>query len=163
MGSFGINIANRTAEIYDDGTNAITTSTVAQTGLAVARLLSLPTSSSSPKDPSLSDYANNFVYINSFYVSQNDMLASVQRATNTAPSDWKVSHKPVDQWIQEGYDRIEKGDHWGMINVLYGNTFKKGTMDKFHGREMSNEKLGLEREDIDEVVKRVVEEIEGNK
>ncbi|KAI9702752.1 MAG: hypothetical protein M1836_007966 [Candelina mexicana] len=161
LGMFGIDIAKRTAEIYDDGTNAFTTCTVAQTGRAVARLLALPTTSS--EGPSLSDYANKFIYINSFYVSQNEMLASVQRATKTTPSDWTVTYKPLDQWIQEGHEKFAKGDRWGMVGVLYGNTFKKGVADRFHGRELANKKLGLEEENVDEIVKKVVEEIEGTK
>jgi hypothetical protein len=161
-GSFGIDIAARKALIYDDGTNAITTTTVPQVGRAIARLLSLPvhTSSSSPSSPSLSDYKNKFVYINSFSVSQNDMLAAVQRATNTKLADWTVTHLTTDQLIQEGRDKLEKGDGMGMFGLLYGSTFKRGLGDQFHGREVANQKLGLEGEDLDEVVRRVVKEVE---
>jgi hypothetical protein len=162
-GHFGIDIAARKAQIYDDGTNAITTTTVPQVGRAIARLLSLPVHTSSPSSPSLpslSDYRNKFVYINSFSVSQNDMLAAVQRATNTKPADWTVTHLTTDQVIQDGRDRIANGDWTGMISVLYGCTFKRGLGDQFHGREVANQKLGLEGEDLDEVVRRVVKEVE---
>lgn len=115
---------------------------------------------SSPSSPSLSDYKNKYVYVTSFSVSQNDMLAAVQRATSTKPSDWAVTHIPVDQYIQEGRDKFAKGDRWGMVNVLYGSTFKRGLGDQFHGRAVANEKLGLKEEDLDEVVRRVVKEVE---
>ncbi len=156
---FGIKIPDRKATILDDGTNTINTTTVPQVGRAVARLLSLPIDTSS-SSPSLSDYKNKFIYINSFLISQNDMLASVQRATNTKPGDWTVTHVPVDEFIKEGHEKIAKGDRWGMANVLYGSTFKKGLADKYHGRELANERLGLEKEDLNEVVKRVVKEVE---
>lgn len=90
------------------------------------------------------------------------MLAAVQRATGTAPPDWTVMHIPVDQFIQEGRDKVAKGNWRGMIDVLYGCTFKRGLGDQFHGQEVANEKLGVEGEDLDEVVRRVVKEVEAN-
>ncbi|KAL9130565.1 MAG: hypothetical protein Q9217_001278 [Psora testacea] len=161
-GFYGIDISARKAEIYDDGTNAITATTVPQVGRAVARLLSLPVQASySSSSPTLSDYKNKFVYITSFSVTQNDMLGAVQRATGTDMPDWTVAHTSVDQFIQNGRDKFAKGDRWGMINVMYGCTFKRGLGDQFHGREVANEKLGLKEEDLDEVVRRVVKEVEG--
>lgn len=85
--------------------------------------------------------------------SQNDMLSALQRATGAKPSDWTITHIPVDQYIQEGVDKFAKGDFLGMINVLCGSTFKRGLGDQFHGRELANERLGLKEEDLDEVVR----------
>lgn len=109
---------------------------------------------------SLSDHKNKYIYINSFYISQNEMLAAVQRATGTKPDDWDIMHTPADDFIKEGRERTAKGDRWGMVNVLYGSTFKKGLGDKFYGRELANKKLGLEEENLEEVVERVVKELE---
>ncbi|KAI9675320.1 MAG: hypothetical protein M1817_001223 [Caeruleum heppii] len=160
-GFYGIDIPARKARVCDGGTNAFAATTVAQVGRAIARLLSLPVQASSPSSPSLSDYKNKFIYISSFSVSQNDMLAAVQRATGTTPSEWTVTDIPVDEFIQDGRDKFAKGDRMGMINVLYGATFKRGLGDQYHGRELANEKLGLKEEDLDEVVQRVVKEVEG--
>lgn len=88
------------------------------------------------------------------------MLAAVRRATGTKPSDWTITHVPVDQYVQEGWDSFAKGDQSGMVKVLWGCTFKRGLGDQFHGREVANQKLGLEEEDLDEVVQRVVKEVE---
>ena len=88
------------------------------------------------------------------------MLAAVQRATNTEADAWNVTYKPVDQFIQEGKEKLAKGDRMGMIGILYGATFKKGLGDQFHGREVANAKLGLKVEDLNEVVLRVVKEVE---
>ena len=159
---YGIDIGAREAEIFDGGNTAIIATTLPQVGRAVARLLSLPVHppSGSASSPCLADYKNKFVYISSFSVSQNDMLASIQRATHTGAADWTVTHKQVDQWIQEGRDKLAKGDWWGLKNVMYGSTLKKGLGDQFHGKELANKKLGLEEEDLDEVVRRVVREME---
>lgn len=115
---------------------------------------------SSASAVSLSDYKNKYIYINSFYVSQKEMLAAVQHATGTKLEDWTVTHISVDDFIKEGRERVAKGDFWGMVNMLYGSTFKKGLGDKFYGRELANKKLGLEEENMKEVVKRVVKELE---
>ena len=160
MGALGIKIAERRAEIYDDGSTAITLSTLAQTGRAVARLLTLPIHTSTAASPSLSDHKNKYVYINSFYASQQDILASVQRATGTKMDDWTVTYKPLDEWIEQGREKMAKGDHSGMIAVMYGCTFKKGFGDLFHGREVANEKLGLKEENLDEVVQQVVKSVQ---
>jgi hypothetical protein len=43
---------------------------------------------------------------------------------------------------------------------LYGCTFKKGLGDKFYGREIANERLGPPKANLEEVVARVVREVE---
>jgi hypothetical protein len=149
---------SRKATLYDDGTNPIVTNTVSQLGRAVARLLGLPVRSSS--SPSLSDYKNKFVYIRSFSVSQKDMLSAAQRATHTAPDDWHITKISVDDYIKAGLELLRNGNRMGMMNILYGSTFKKGLGDQFYGRELANEKIGMEDEDLDEVVEGVVKEME---
>lgn len=114
----------------------------------------------SSSSPSLSDYKNQFAYTRSFSVSQTDMLSAVQRATNTKPEDWEITKMPVDEYIKAGPELLAKGDRMGMLNILYGSHFKKGLGDQYYGRESANEKLGLEDEDLDEVVERVVKEME---
>jgi hypothetical protein len=67
---------------------------------------------------------------------------------------------PVDEYIKEGREKIANGDRMGLIGILYGSTFKKGLGDKFYGRELANEKLGLETEDLEKAVESVVKELE---
>ena len=158
-GYFGIDIASHKATLYDDGTNPIMTTSLPQVGRGVARLLSLPVHSST-SSASLSDFKNKFFYIASFTVSQKDMLAAVQRATHTTPKDWSVTSIPVDEYINEGREKLSKGDMWeGMVQVVYGSTFKKGFGDVYHGKELSNKKVGLEMEDLDKVVEGIVKEV----
>ena len=128
-------------------------------GRAVTGLLSLPIHRSSSSSVSLSDYKNDFVCFDSFLTSQKDMLASVQRSTGTTDAEWKITDMPMDQYIQDGRERMAKGDFWGMRDVLYGSIMKEGLGDKYYGRELANDKLGLPKEDYDSVVKGVVEEV----
>lgn len=91
------------------------------------------------------------------------MVAAAQRATNTEPQDWEITKMPVDDYIKACPEMLRNGNRMGMIHMLYGNTFKKGLGDKFHGREIANEKLGLAEENFDEVVQKVVQELENEK
>ena len=91
------------------------------------------------------------------------MLAAAQRATHTKPEDWTVTKMPLDEYIKAGPELLAKGNRMGMMNILYGSTFKKGLGDQFHGRELANEKIGLKDEDLDEVVEGVVKQLESSK
>lgn len=79
-GFFGIDIKERTARFYDDGTAVIRTSTLNQVGRGVALLLGLP-------GDTLQKYQNKFFYIDSFHTSQMDMFHSVLKATGTKEKD----------------------------------------------------------------------------
>ena len=157
-GYFGIDIKNRTARLYDNGENKTTTSTMAQVGRAVASLLSLLGSGPSP---SLLDYKNKFLYINSFFVSQHDMLASVQRVTGTSPADWKVSYKPGVEAVEEGHAGIRAGDYMKAVDVLYGTNFLPGKGGDYAvTKGTANEALGLPEESLDEATKVAVKQAE---
>lgn len=144
--------------MFDDGTHPIVSASVPQVGRAVAKLLLLPITSDS--GPSLSDYKNKYAYIKSLLISQNDMIAAAQRATKTGSEDWTITKQPLDEYIKAGPELLRAGNRMGMMNILYGYTFKKGCGDRFHGRENTNEKIGLEEENLDDIVRGVVAELE---
>lgn len=154
-GWFGIDIKSQTASLYDKGETKTVTTTMPQVGRAVAGLLSLPVSGSSP---CLSDYKNNFVYIKSFFISQNEMLASVQRVTGTSPEDWKVTYRDAAQAVKEGYERFNNGDFMGAIDILYGTNFLPGKGGDYAvTKGTANEALGLPEEALDEATERAVD------
>ena len=154
----GIHIKERKAFLVDDGETPITFSTIPQTGRAVANLLRLPISPPPDGGPSLSDYANAFVYVRSLSVSLNEILSSIQRATGTKAEEWTVTYTPVDDFISQGHEMLKTGNHFGIANILYGSVFKKGFGNQFFGRELTNNKLELSDEKLDEIVRKVLEE-----
>lgn len=124
-------------------------------GPAVVSLLSLPITSSS--GPSLSDYANKFAYISSHLTYQKEILAAVQRATKTGPVDWEITEDTAERYIQEGKDRMAKGDFYGAINILYGNLFIEGSGGNYEDtKDLANRILGLPEEDLDKSVETVL-------
>lgn len=163
LGSYGIDIKNRSATFYDDGNTRITTSTFPQVGRGVAGLLSLKVSPDNEQDttPCLDNYKNKFAYIGSFTVNQREMLESVMRVTNTTEQDWKIEYRPVQEVYDEGKQRFQKGDYFGLVAVLYSRSFYKDNAGNTAlTRGLDNDKLGLPKEDLDEFTKIAVERSE---
>ncbi|EPE34281.1 NAD(P)-binding Rossmann-fold containing protein [Glarea lozoyensis ATCC 20868] len=151
-GFFGINIKERTARLYDDGQTLFSTTTLAQVARGVTKLFELPSSE-------LEKFKNHFVYVSSFAVSQTQILRSVQKATGTSNEDWKISSVPVDEAIEMGLAEFQNGNFKGLLDVLYGNNSKPGMGGNFE-HKLNNELLGLESEDLDIVVNKIVDCIE---
>jgi NmrA-like family len=163
LGNYGIDIKNRSATFYDDGNTRITTSSFPQVGRGVAQLLSLKVSPDNEQDttPCLSNYKNKFVYIGSFVVNQREMLDSILRVTNTTEQDWKIERRLVQDVYDEGLQKFQKGDYYGLVAVLYARSFfKDNSGNTALTRGLDNDKLGLPKEDLDEFTKIAVERSE---
>jgi hypothetical protein len=154
-GFFGINIKDRTARFYDDGHTLFSTTTLAQVARGVTKLFELPFSE-------LEKFKNDFVYMSSFTVSQSQILRSVQKATGTNNKDWNISNVPVDEAIEKGLAEFKNGNFKGLLDVLYGNNSKPGMGGRFE-EKLNNELLGLRGEDLDIVVKGIVDGIENKR
>jgi hypothetical protein len=157
MGMFQIDSNKKTANLLSGGTAKFNTTNLATVALAIARLMSLPVISKS--GASMSSYGNRFVYIRSFHTSQREILSVVQRVTNTSDADWEITHTEVQSFIDEGAVKMAKGDYMGMANVLYGYLMKEGTGGDYESvRGVSNEVLGLPKEDLDKSVENILNE-----
>ena len=150
---WSIDPQTRTATLYDRGLNSFNTTTLTTAALAVARLLSLPSET-------LATFRNRFVYVSSFRISQRDILSSVQRVTGTADGDWKIEYADTQAWMDEGKQQMAKGDFMGVRSLVYGNVLKEGNGGDYEkSRGLSNEVLGLEKEDLDTVVRKTLKEM----
>lgn len=134
------------------------TSSSAQVGNAVAALLSLPVTSQSNSSASLSTFANKLIYVNSFTISQRDILASVLRVTGTQESDWTVSHEPSRDRYNAGLAEIKEGKRVGFAKMMYTRVFfPDGGGDFESGRGTANALLQLPQEDLDAATGRAIE------
>jgi hypothetical protein len=88
-----------------------------------------------------------------------EMLTALKKATGTEDNDWEITKVPVDEAIAQGYKEAQNGNQIGMVDVLYGTNFKPGMGGNFQ-HKLDNKVLGLHEEDLDEVVARVVLEVE---
>lgn len=157
---FGFTIKDRKVTFFDDGTRTISVSTWDQCGRALAALLSLPESGSTP---ALADFKNKDVLINSFRVSQRDMLDSLHRVLGTTDSDWEISYESVAKRLADGAEELAKGVFTGFPKMLYAGTFSPTNQESdFAGTmKLANDVLGLPQEDLDEATKRVVDMVTG--
>ncbi|KAJ4146030.1 hypothetical protein LMH87_004860 [Akanthomyces muscarius] len=151
---FGFDFDRRTLTRYDDGATRNSTSTLAQVGRAVAAALALPLLPRDAADasPTLSAFFNASIYVKSFVVSQNDMLASVQRVTGTTDADWTVTQESTRQRFETGRALVRQGNMAGFGKMLYARAFfPDDALDV--SAKAQNALLGLPQEELDEATK----------
>ncbi|ETS77777.1 hypothetical protein PFICI_09839 [Pestalotiopsis fici W106-1] len=144
---YGFDFDERSVVFFDEGKQPINTTTWPQSGLAVARLLSLP-------EEKLAEFKNKFVYISSFCISQKDMFESVLRVTGTTEKDWKITYEDSRERYQSAIKALQSGDRSGFGRAMYTRMFYpdgSGVYENIRG--LQNELLGLPKEDLDEFTK----------
>lgn len=129
-----------------------------QCGRAVASLLSLKVlpDDENDKSPCLSQFKNDSVYVSSFLTSQKDMLASIQRVTNTSDKDWTIEHQNHKDRFESGKQMLKDGNRLGLARSMYTRMFYPNGDGNFESK-LTNETLGLPKEDLDEATKTAVE------
>jgi hypothetical protein len=150
---FGFDFKNRSFIQFDETDVIFNTTTWPQCGRAIARLLSLKELPHDEHDtsPTLSQFANNSVYISSFRLSQRDMWESVKRVTGTDDADWTISRESAIERWKESRVAVEKGDFASFPRMLYSRMFfptADGDLQSRH--ELHNDLLGLPGEDLDD-------------
>ncbi|KAF1967443.1 CipA protein [Bimuria novae-zelandiae CBS 107.79] len=164
-GLFGIDIAKRSVLLFDDGRQKVSVSTWAQVGRAVARLLALPVHAQAGDGPAkeetatLNEYRNRMVYVQSFSVSQRDMLDSLNRVLKLEDADWTITGIGAKQRFDEARGMLKEGNRMGFAYMLYTRYFFPGedaALFEKRGR-LENERLGLSGEDLDEATRKAVE------
>lgn len=158
---FGFTIKERKVTFFDDGKLKLPSSTWEQCGRALAGLLSLPETSGSGSELSLSNWRNKPVYIASFYINQRDVLDSLHRVLGTTDADWEIKHEETGQRYQDGLSEMKQGIRTGFAKAMYTrHFFKDGGGDYSKTMGLDNEKLGLKMEDLDASTKKAVEMVE---
>ena len=160
--TYGFDIHNKKVTLIDDGNTKINTSTWAQSGRAVANLFSLPVLPQDENDPNpyIDMWRNKEVHIQSFFLSQRDMLASILRVTGAKESDWSIESEPAEERWKAGQEYLKGSDFGrGYLTCMYTLVFyKDGSGD--HSDMLDNDKLGLPQEDLDQATKGAVELVE---
>ena len=135
----GYNPKERKAIISNDGNDKWSTTTLTTTGLAVKNAMLIPEKT-----------ANKYMFIDSFTVSQNQVLASLEKATG---EKWEVNHVDAEEEKKSGLEKFSKGDFSGMMLLLKYIQFVGGHGTDYTLYEQSaNELLSLPKQNLDEVV-----------
>lgn len=137
---YGFDLDRKTVTLFGDGDVKINTSTWPQVGRAVAAVFAEP-----------EKFKNRSVHINSFYVSQKDMLESVERVTG---EKFTITTEPVQERYMRGVQMLQQGNMAGFGIGMYTRGFFPDGALSF---EVENEALGLPKEDFDEATRVAVE------
>lgn len=143
FGYMGFDLKQQKAVMYDDGETKWSTTTLARIGLAVknAMLISEQT-------------ANKYLFIDSFTVSQKEVLAAFEKASG---KQWEVSHADLENDKKDGMEKMTKGDMSGAANLIrYINLTPGHGGNYMEYEEGANKLLSLPKETLDQVVSRFV-------
>lgn len=155
--TFGFDIPGRRVTFFGDGETRISVSTWPQVGRAVAAILSLPISAQGDA-ACLERLRDKLVYVNSFTVSQKEMLESLVRVTGTKREEWKVEMQDVKERFKEGNEQAKAGNRMGFAQSMSARVFyPDGNGDFETNRGTINDVLGLPKEDLDEFTAIAVE------
>lgn len=156
---YGFDLERRAVTLYDDGNTKISTTTLPQVGRAVAAVagLKLLPQDAGDKAPTFSAWLGRAIYVKSFVVSQNDMLASVKRVTGTTDADWTVTKEDVRVRFAEGKAQVQKGDMSGYAKMLYARAFYPEDATDISAKA-ENELLGLPVENLDDETRAAIEQ-----
>ena len=108
-----------------------------------------------PEDVLEKNFANSFLYLSSFTLTQPEAFDAVMRATGTTKADWQIEHKNAQALIDEGFAMVEAGEGVGHFKIIYGAHYQPG-MEGDYSKKCHNSLLGLDQEDLDEVVRAAV-------
>ena len=135
-----LDVEGRKADILDNGEVKWSASTLSRIAEATARILE-----------NLEPTRNKMIYVQSVCVSQNEVIEAYERATG---SHWEVTKYDSEEFEREEKLKADAGNSDANENLVW----LLGTLDaNWEPKEnFAMEMLGLENEDLDEIVKRVV-------
>ncbi|KAI8713702.1 NmrA domain-containing protein [Fusarium sp. LHS14.1] len=136
----GLDVSARTATIFDGGDIPYEATNLDQVGRAIAKSLKNPEAT-----------RNEYVYVNSFTVTQNQVVRALERATG---EKFETSHGTVEGLWQDGATQVKEGQLLGTLAMLAGAIYGKGGLANFSvTKGLGDEKLGLPQEDLDAFIK----------
>ncbi|CAN8105062.1 unnamed protein product [Discula destructiva] len=137
------NMQTRKADIIDDGNMKSSQATLPQIAKAVVRILQKP-----------EETKNRMLFIQSFCVSQNEVLRSLEKAMGVK---WETVRYDSEDFITEKKARVDKGDMEASEDLVFVLGAINGNWEQ--RPDFAMDLLGLADEDLDEVVQKVVDEL----
>ena len=140
----GWDVPNGKATIFDGGDVEFEATNVPQIGRAIAAALS-------PEH--VNETANQYVYINSFTLTQNKVLAVLEKVTG---QKLEVKRTTVEQLYTENQEKLRESpdDGFARMMLVQACLYGKGGVNNFSsyddGRGLWNKRLGLPQEDLEE-------------
>ncbi|PYH87322.1 NAD(P)-binding protein [Aspergillus uvarum CBS 121591] len=132
----GWDLPARKVTIFDDGDIPFEATSLDQVGRAIAKCL---------KKPDLT--MNNYIYVNSFTITQNQVLKTVEKITN---EKFTVMKDSVDDLWTSGASKWKEGQPLGVLAMIAGTVYGQGNLNHFSvTKGLWNERLDLQQEDLE--------------
>lgn len=147
-GLLHFDMEKKEALLLDGGNIRASASTLRRIGEAMVAVLRRPETG-----------VNQTIYVQSFNPTQREVLGALQRALGE--EGWTVNEAESGSYLDEQQKRVEAGDKHAIEDVV----FALGAIDADWTKQptFAMKALGLEDEDLDEVVKGVAEEFKSGK
>jgi putative NADH-flavin reductase len=139
-GFLHFDLKTKKADILGDGTRKSSNSTLGQIGKAVVQILLKP-----------EETENRVLLIQSFCISQLDVLRSLEKATG---SKWTADYVDIDEFVAKHKAQADAGNKDSIEDLVFALGVIEGNWEEHE--DFAMELLGLQNEDLDEVVKKVV-------
>ena len=142
-GFMGFNLNEYKASLFNKGKDSWSTTTMDTIGIAVKNSLLVPDKT-----------ANQYLYIDSFTVSQKQVLDSFERATR---KKWEVQQVDAEEMKKTGLEKMSKGDLSGAMSLIrYINCVHGHGGNYAEYEATANTLLSLPKESLDAAVARVL-------
>lgn len=139
----GLDVGARTVTIYDGGDVPYEATNLDQVGRAIAKSL---------KRPEIT--RNQYVYVNSFTVTQNEVLRGLEKVTG---EKFVVSQSTVGDLWQGGATQLKEGRPQGLLAMIAGTIYGRGGLANYSATKgLWNEKIGLAQEDLDKTLESLI-------
>ncbi|KAH8882089.1 NmrA-like family protein [Thozetella sp. PMI_491] len=143
-GFIGFDIKGHKATIWDDGNHKFSSTTRANVARAVLGVL---------KNPEATE--NRYVFVSSFEISFNEILSTLEKAQGVK---YAVTKTTTEEAMAEGRAAMASGNMMGAGKLLLAATLNTGYGNNFaEEEELWNERLGVPREDLNEVIRHTIE------
>jgi len=135
----GFNLKEHKATIFNEGKDTWSTSKLGTIGLAVKNAMLIPEKT-----------ANKYLFIDSFTVSQSQVLASLEKANG---KKWEVIQVDAEEQKGIGLEKMSKGDFSGAMSLIRYINCVHGHGGNFaEYEESANRLLSLPEQSLDEAV-----------
>lgn len=140
------NVQTHQATLFDNGKTRFDSTNIATVGKAVARILSMP-----------EKFQNERIFISGIAITQVEILETLQKAT--APHQWTVEHRTSDSLRKDGYEKLAKNDHSGIVDIIGASLFQEGTGGNYSANhKLANDVLGV-KDDLEQTVAEYVKRV----
>jgi len=145
----GWNVPVRKATLYDGGNTEYEATTVPQIARTIVAVL---------KSENFEATKNQYVYVNSFTLTQKRVQEGLERLTG---EKFEVEQESTKGLGKRGLELLAKGDRIGSLHAICAAIYGNGGFNNYSkARGLWNEKLGLPKEDFDEILANIVKESE---